>query len=156
LPKDVSASSLNDEVLSVLLSYPRSLGKHPETGEDVVVALGKFGAYPSCGAKKANVGEWRKGAALTLDEAVAILAQPARSRSGPEALKSFGTVDGLQGEVRLMSGRYGPYVTDGKTNATLPKGVAPESVTLEQAVDLIKAKAALGPVKKRRFVRRKG
>lgn len=155
LPKDVPVSSLDDEVLRVLLSYPRTIGPHPETGEDVVVALGKFGAYLSCGAKKANVGEWRKGAALTLDEAVAILAQPARSRSGPEALKSFGTVEGLEGEVRLMSGRYGPYVTDGKTNATLPKGIAPESVTLEQAVDLIQKKAALGPVKKRRFVRRK-
>jgi DNA topoisomerase-1 len=155
IPKDLAPGSITEDDLRILLAYPREVGVHPETGETITVALGKFGPYLSCGAKKANVGDWRKGAGLTLEEALEALAKPARGRSGPEAIKSFGTVEGLEGEVRLMSGRYGPYVTDGKTNATLPKGVAPEDVTLEQAVDLIQKKAAQGPTKRRKFVRRR-
>ncbi|MEX2243376.1 MAG: type I DNA topoisomerase [Fimbriimonadaceae bacterium] len=155
LPKDVSPAEITDEVLGVLLSYPRVIGDHPESGEAITIALGRYGPYLSCGTKKANVGEWRRGASLTLAEAVEELAKPPRARRGPEELRNLGKAEGIEGDVRVLSGRYGPYVSDGTTNATLPKGIAPEAVTIEQAADLIKAKAALGPTKKRRFVRRK-
>jgi DNA topoisomerase-1 len=155
LPKELAPGSISEADLAVLLSYPRVIGIHPETGEEITVALGKFGPYLSCGSKKANVGDWRRGPALTIEDAVTELAKPSRGRSGPSEIKSFGPVEGLEGDVRLMSGRYGPYVTDGKTNATLPKGTVPEDLSLEKAVELIKAKAAQGPTKRRRFVRRK-
>ena len=155
LPKDLVPSAISEGDLRILLSYPREIGAHPESGDLITLALGKFGPYLSCGTKKANTGDWRESAVLTLEGAVEALAKPVRGRSGPEEIKNFGRAEGLEGDVRLMSGRYGPYVTDGKTNATLPKGTAPESVSLEQAVDLIQKKAAQGPVKKRKFVRRK-
>jgi DNA topoisomerase-1 len=155
LPKDVAPAQITDGVLAILLSYPRSIGDHPETGDAITIALGRYGPYLSCGAKKANVGDWRRGANLTLEEAVEELAKPPRARRGPEELRNLGKAEGIEGDVRVLSGRYGPYVSDGTTNATLPKGLAPEAVTIEQAADLIKARAALGPSKKRRFVRRK-
>lgn len=155
LPKELQPSNIDVESLGYLLSYPRIIGSHPETKEEIVIALGKFGPYLSCGEKKANVGDWRSGATLTVDEAVETLLKPNRARSGPEELKNLGKAEGMEGDVRVMSGRYGPYVTDGKTNATLPKAHSPETITLEQAATMIKEKAALGPVKKKRFIRRK-
>ena len=155
LPKDIAPSALDDSTLAVILSYPREIGNHPNGGEMISVALGKYGPYLICGAKKANVGDWRKGASLTLEEAVAALEKPSGKRAGPEELRSFGKVEGFDGDVRVMSGRYGPYVTDGKTNATLPKGILPADVTLEQAADLIKKREALGPVKRKRFTKRR-
>ena len=88
-----------------------------------------------------------------MEGALEAFAKPSRMRNTPTPLKTLGA--SAEGEVRVMSGRYGPYVSDGKTNATLPKGTDPEGVSLEQAVELLKAKAAQGPTKKRRFVRRK-
>ena len=155
LPPGVAVAQVNDEILSVLLAYPRTVGVHPESGEPIIVALGRYGAYLTCGEKKANVGDWRLGATLTVEQALEELAKPPRARRGPEVIKSFGKAEGTDSEIKLLSGQYGPYVSDGTTNATLPKGTAQESLTLEQAIELIKAKAALGPTKKRRFVRRK-
>lgn len=155
LPKDVSPTNVPQEIVAMLLSYPRTVGTHPETDEEIVVALGKFGAYLTCGEKKANVGDWKLGATIGVPEAVEALTRPARARSGPEEIKNLGRADGLEGEVRVMNGRYGPYVTDGTTNATLPKGITPENVEIGQAVTLIKERVAKGPVKKKRFVRRK-
>jgi DNA topoisomerase-1 len=101
------------------------------------------------------VGDWRTAATMTLQEALDALANPQNNRggrgarsAGPEPLRTLGTAEGLAGEVRVMSGRYGPYVTDGQTNATLPKTITPEAVTLEQAAELLIAKAAAGPSKR--------
>ncbi|MCH7945220.1 MAG: type I DNA topoisomerase, partial [Armatimonadetes bacterium] len=121
LPKGLRPSEIEDADLAILLSYPREVGAHPKSGDTITVALGKFGPYISCGAKKANVGDWRKGPALTVEEAVALLEAPKKGRSGPEVLKALGVLEGLEGEVRVMSGRFGPYVNSGKVNAALPK-----------------------------------
>lgn len=155
LPPGLSANELNDEIVTRLLKFPRNLGKHPENGEDVVVAIGRYGAYLSAGEKKANVGDWRTGESMTLDQALEALATGGRgaARKAPEALKELGSTEGFEGGVKVMSGRFGPYVTDGKLNATLPKSMDPSTVTLDQAVELLKAKAAAGPSK--RPVRRK-
>lgn len=157
LPPNFDPSSADAEHLALLLSYPRTIGKHPENGEDIVLALGRYGPYLTAGDKRANTGDWLESAKMDLDGAIKALEEGGtRGRSSkPEALKEFGKLDGVEGEVRLMSGRYGPYVTDGTTNATLPRGTDPDSLTPEQAVELIKAKAAAGPSKKRRVVRRK-
>ncbi|HXH60308.1 MAG TPA: type I DNA topoisomerase [Fimbriimonadaceae bacterium] len=155
LPKDVSPTAIDGQTLATLMSYPREVGTHPESGEAITLALGKFGPYLSCGTKKANIGDWRKGPSVTLEDAVAALASGGNRRTGPEEIKNFGKVEGFEKEIRLLSGRYGPYVTDGKTNATLPKGLDPHTVTIEKAVELIKERAAKGPAKKRRFTRKK-
>lgn len=154
IPPGLIASQVDAEALEILLSYPRTIGNHPESGEPIVIALGRYGAYLTCGEKKANVGDWRVGHKLTIEGAVEALAAPPRARRGPEAIKSFGKVEGLEGEVKLMSGRYGPYVTDGTTNATLPKGTDPDALTVELAVELIKKKMEAGPSPKRKAFRK--
>ncbi|MBS1724231.1 MAG: type I DNA topoisomerase [Armatimonadetes bacterium] len=157
IPPGVNPSELTSDLIQDLLEYPKSLGNHPETGAEVVLALGRYGAYLSAGDKRANVGDWREALKLGLTEAVAALEQERPGWGGrsskPAPLKEFGKLDGADGEVKVMSGRYGPYVTDGKINATLPKGTDPNAVTPERAVELLKAKAAAGPSK--RPVRRK-
>jgi DNA topoisomerase-1 len=96
---------------------------------------------------------------LTLDEAVRLLKEPkAVSRRGPQRSKTviqeFGALPGAQGPVQVLSGRYGPYVTDGKVNATIPKDENPAELSAQRALELLQAKAAAPPAKKfRRTVR---
>ncbi|MDI9636564.1 type I DNA topoisomerase [Geitlerinema splendidum] len=157
LPPGVSASNISEEDISLLLQFPKLIGQHPETNADIILQSGRFGPYLTAGEQKANAGDWKEALQLTVEGAVQLLAEGRAGRAKPAALKELGEADGLQGPVKVMSGRYGPYVTDGKTNATIPRGYDPESVTLEQATEWIKAKAAAGPSKKRRgkFVRKK-
>lgn len=152
LPPGETAESLDEESLQLLLSYPRVLGKHPETGEDVNLLLGRYGPYLVSGTANANTGDWRASAKMTLEEAVKALAEGGSKRkaSGPSVIRELGEAEGLAGPAKLMDGRYGPYVSDGTTNATLPKGTDLDGVTLEQAAELIKAKAAAGPSKRGR------
>ncbi|MBX3097145.1 MAG: hypothetical protein KF812_09805, partial [Fimbriimonadaceae bacterium] len=159
VPPGTEVKELSEEELGTLLSFPRTIGVHPESNEPIVVAVGRYGAYLSAGEQKANVGEWREAANLSVEAAVAQLAAPKAGRAqrgaAPAPLRTLGTADGLAGEVRVMSGRYGPYVTDGTTNATLPKAMTPEAITLEQATELIKTKQAQGPTKRKNFRRKK-
>ena len=101
---------------------PRSLGVNPETGEEVVAKLGKFGPYVESGKETRSLDDWRKAVSLDLFEAIQILKQPkvgrgARSVRASAAIKDFGQLEGAAGPIKVMSGRYGPYVTDGTTNA---------------------------------------
>jgi DNA topoisomerase-1 len=157
LPPGLRREDLDEATVASLLSFPKHLGPHPETGEAVVLSLGRYGAYLTCGSNKANVGDWKQALELTLDDAVKALSAGPRSkgRAAPAAIAEFGTLEGAHGPVRLLAGRYGPYVTDGKTNATLPKGTDPGSVTADRALELLKAKAAAGPGTKRKAGRKK-
>jgi len=155
LPPGVDPMTLSPEVLDQICRLPKEIGKHPESGAPILLKIGKFGSYLECGAETRSV-DWQQGLNMGVDEAVTVLAQPkgaaARRAAGP--LKEFGQLEGAAGPVRVLSGRYGPYVTDGTTNATLPKAFDPETITPDQAMELIKAKAAAGPAPKRRFARR--
>lgn len=144
IPPGLSAQDIGDEELALLLRFPRTLGEHG--GEHVVVQLGRYGPYVSCGARKASLDNWRTAATVSLEEAVTALDQ--KVKSGPAALKTLGAIEGVEGEIRVMSGRYGPYVTNGKVNATIPKGTDPESVTAAEAAELIQKKIAAGPSKR--------
>ncbi len=156
LPPGAEPGSLTDEDLGGLFSFPKELGKDPESGEPVVLAIGRYGAYLTAGDKRANVGEWREALNLTLDKAMEAIAKGGTGRSSkPQEIKKLGAAPDVEGEIRVMSGRYGPYVTNGTTNATLPKGSDPEAVTLEAAAEMIKAKATAGPSKRKRFTRKK-
>lgn len=159
LPEGLEPSELEESELQGLLSLPRSLG-FLDT-EEVVVSIGKYGAYLKKGQETRNVPNWRDALTIDLAKAADLFAQPKPGRGGRaaaaprEAIREFGPLEGAAGPVRVMPGRYGPYVTDGQTNATLPKSMAPEEVTAEQALAMILAKAAAGPSPKRRFTRRK-
>ena len=149
-PRDLPIEDLNE-----LCRLPRNIGNHPKTGEPIIFRIGKYGPFVQCGKDMRSVEDWKMGLSMSLEGALAVLAQPKFSKRATAApLKEFGLVEGEEGPVRIMSGRYGPYVTDGKTNATLPKGLDSESITEAEAIELLKKKAATGSVRKRRRKRR--
>ncbi len=120
-----------------LLSLPRSVGQD-EHGVDILVSNGRFGPFLKRGTDTRSLAGEEQIFTLTRDEALALLAQPKQGRRGgaPQALRSLGTAAALDGaEVKLMDGRYGPYVTDGTHNASLPKGTDPATVTIEAAIE---------------------
>ncbi len=156
LPKDLAPEAVTAEIAQQLVSLPRTVGRHPATGEEISAGLGRFGPYLKHGDEFRNLGTWQEACDIAIDAAVARLAQPKgggrarRSAAEPTVLKELGTLPGAAGMVRLLAGRYGPYVTDGKVNASLPRGASPEELTAEGAAELLAAKRAAGKPAKRR------
>ena len=133
------------EVALKLLSLPRQLGAHPTSGEPVEAANGRFGPYIRCGEQSRSLPRDIHVLDVQLDQALELLAQPPR-RPGRDAIQALG-VDATTGRaVRVMGGRFGPYVTDGTTNATLPRTADPERLTLAEAVELIRKREEAAPV----------
>ncbi|MFA7601762.1 MAG: topoisomerase C-terminal repeat-containing protein, partial [Novosphingobium sp.] len=130
----------------------RTIGEHPETGNPITASIGRYGPYLAHGGKYAKLRATAEVFETGMNAAVARLADAASGgrgqRAAAEPLKTFGPHPTSGGEMKLMAGRYGPYVTDGTTNATLPRDKSPEELTAEEAVRLIDEKAAKGPAKK--------
>ncbi|HUV32317.1 MAG TPA: topoisomerase C-terminal repeat-containing protein, partial [Devosiaceae bacterium] len=129
-----------------LVSLPREIGAHPESGKPITAGIGRYGPFIQHDGKYANLPDVEEVFTVGLNRAVDLLAAKANGggrRGAPSVIKALGDhPDG--GAVTVRDGRYGPYVNHGKINATLPKSTTPESVTMEQALDLIGAKAAAG------------
>ncbi len=138
-----------DRALS-LLSLPREIGVHPETGKPIVAGFGRFGPYVQHDGKYASLSSADEVFEVGINRAVTLIAEKAagRARRGASVIKELGEHPELGGKIEVLSGRYGPYVKHGKVNATIPKGLNPEEVTLAEAVPLIAARAAKGPAKK--------
>jgi len=141
-----------------LLSLPRTLGEHPETHAPVLALNGKFGPYVKCGEETRSLPNDLSPLDVTLQQALDLLAQPKARRGGGggsrrEPFKTFDPSPVTSQPVRLLQGRYGPYVSDGVTNASLPRGASPGEVTFEYALNLLAERAAAGPSK--RAARRK-
>jgi len=140
------------EVAVKLLSLPREVGMHPETGKPIVANIGRFGPYLLHDGKYGRLSSTAELFEVGMNSAVAKLADAAnkggRGASSREPLKVLGKHPRTEAEIKLMAGRYGPYVTDGTTNATLPKTIEQDALTLEEAAQLIDARAAAAPAKK--------
>jgi DNA topoisomerase-1 len=152
LPKGWTPDGLTLERALALLSLPREVGRHPEDGLPVEAGIGRFGPYVKHGSVYANLPEVEEVFTIGMNRAVEVLAQKASRGQGRAAptgpLKVLGAhPDG--GEVQVMPGKYGPYVKWDRVNATLPKGVEPEAVTLEEALVLIAEKAGKSGGKKK-------
>ncbi len=153
VPPGVDPKTLSQEELNLLCAMPISVGVHPETGKPIVFKMGKFGPYIESGEDRRTVEEWKSAETLSVEKALEILAQPrfGGKRAAVAALKEFGELPGAAGPVKVLSGRYGPYITDGETNATLPKGTNPEDLSAEQATSLLTAKREAGPSTRPKF-----
>ncbi len=162
LLKGMEAETVGLATALRLLSLPRALGKHPDGQQDVVAANGRYGPYVKAGDEIRSIPAELSPLDIALDQAVELLRQEKRSRrpaTRSEPLKILGKHPVTEKELRVLSGRYGPYVTDGEIHASLPQGLSPADVTQEQAVDLLQARAAriadrAGPKPKRRARRR--
>ncbi len=152
IPKDVPVADVDLAWAEKLLSLPRTIGDHPETGEPILASIGRYGPYLQHQGKYARLSGTAEVFETGMNAAVAKLADAAngggKARGGSrEPLAVLGAHPETAKELKVMEGRFGPYVTDGTTHATLPKGAEPTSVTLDEAIALIDAKAAKGPVK---------
>jgi DNA topoisomerase I len=150
LPKTWPSESLTLERAVELLSLPRQIGPHPEDGVMIESAIGRFGPYVKHGSVYANIPDVEEVFTIGMNRAVEVLAlKLAGRRGGPaaEPLRELGEhPDG--GPIQVMPGKYGPYVKWAKVNATLPKEIEPEAVTLEEALALIAEKAGKSGKKK--------
>ena len=160
IPKDVPLEDVTTGVAERLLSLPREIGPHPESGKPITASIGRYGPYLAHDGKYAKLGSTAEVFETGMNAAVAKLADAAsgggRQRSASrEPIAVLGQHPNGK-DVKVMAGRYGPYVSDGTTHATLPKGADPKAVALDEAVRLIDEKAAKGPAKKggRRGARR--
>jgi DNA topoisomerase-1 len=158
IPKDIPELDL--EWALKLLSLPRTIGAHPETGEPITASIGRYGPYLAHAGKYARLTSTAEVFETGMNAAVVKLAEAAAGGGRPqrgsrEPLKVLGKHPRTEAEIKLMEGRYGPYVTDGETNATLPKTIAPDALTLEEAAQLIDARAAAGPSKGKKGAKKK-
>ncbi len=153
LPKDVPQSDLTTDLAEQLLALPREIGPHPETGHMITASIGRYGPYLAHDGKYAKLRTTAEVLETGMNAAVAKLADAANrkpgQRGGREPIATLGKHPGTEGEIKVMEGRYGPYVTDGATNATLPRGSEPTTLTLEEAIKLIDERSAKGPAKKK-------
>jgi DNA topoisomerase-1 len=144
LPKGWTPEEMNLDKAVMLIDLPRDLGTHPETGETIQAGIGRYGPYLLHQKKYTKLDAVDDVFEIGLNRAVSLIAERkesgGRGRSTPAALKTLGEhPEG--GEVTVREGRYGPYVNHGKVNATLPKDRDPQTVTLEEALQLIAEKA---------------
>ena len=134
LPKGKTLDGVDPEYARRLISLPRSLGNDPETGEEIEAGLGRYGAYVRRGKTFASLPSEERVFDVELEEARRLIRE---KQAGGKVLKDLGTHPESGDALRVIAGRYGPYVTDGTVNASLPKSWEPEEVTLDEAVDLL-------------------
>ncbi|MDA5193117.1 type I DNA topoisomerase [Govanella unica] len=147
IPRDVPLENVDFDKAIALLSLPREVGLHPESGKPITTAIGRYGPYVSHDGKFVSLQSTEDVFTIGLNRAVTVIAEgnKGRGRSAPEPLRQFGDSPVTSKPVKLMSGRFGPYVTDGTTNATLPASVNLDALTLDEALAIIAARAAKGP-----------
>jgi len=151
LPKGISPADVDLDKALKLLALPREIGPHPEDGEMIIAANGRFGPYLRHGKVSRSLGKDDDVLTIGLNRAVSLLAEPRAPRRGaPTPLKVLGNHPDDGAPVNLFSGRYGPYVSHDGINATLPRDISPDAVTLEQAIELIAARPQSGKNKRRK------
>ncbi|MDD5623407.1 MAG: type I DNA topoisomerase [Candidatus Peribacteraceae bacterium] len=147
IPKTLSKEDITLEQALKLLAFPRDLGE--KDGMPVEVYLGRFGPYIKWSETTASLPKDADPSAIELNDALKLMTEAKENRQrAAEPLSTLGKDPNTGGTILVKTGRYGPYVTDGKTNASLPKKFTPESITLEDAAELLAKKRAAGPGKK--------
>ncbi|AHM02535.1 DNA topoisomerase I [Roseibacterium elongatum DSM 19469] len=157
LPKMWAPEVMDIEKALRLLHLPRIVGQHPDDGEPIEANFGRYGPYVKHGRIYANLPDEEEVFTVGMNRAVELIAEKAAKRGGRGAtaapLKELGDHPTEGGPVNVMNGRYGPYVKWEKVNATLPKDLDPQDITMERAVELIAEKQAKGGKKKKTTTR---
>jgi DNA topoisomerase-1 len=143
IPRGTAMESVNLDMALSLLTLPRTLGEHPENGKPVLAGIGRFGPYVQNEKTYKSLQKTDDVLTVGLARALELLSQ-ARVKTGPAPIRELGKHPEDQEPVNVYEGRYGQYVKHGDINATIPKDKTAESITLEEALDLIKERAAAG------------
>ena len=162
LPKGMQLGEVNVQVALDLLKLPRLVGNHPETGQPIEVHTGRYGPYVQLGRTGATKGKPKRASleesddvlTIDLDRALALLSRPI-SRRGADPLRTLGNHPETGDPVNVYKGRYGPYVKHGTVNATIPKDLSEESITLEVALTLLADRKSSAGKRKRGRRRKK-
>jgi DNA topoisomerase-1 len=149
LPKGIDPNTIDLNTAIKLLSLPREVGKHPETGEMIMATIGRYGPYLQMGALSRSLPDTDDLLTIGLNRAVVLFAEPSKAHKRPSAsAKSLGEHPKDGKPITLNSGRFGPYVKWGRTMATVTKAYDPGALTLEQAIELIETKLSKTAVPK--------
>jgi DNA topoisomerase-1 len=151
-PKEVLPENADLPAALKLLELPKELGNHPETGKKVIVNIGRFGPYIGHDGKFKSIPKTESIFTISLERSVELLAE---ARTSNTVLRELGEHPEDKKPVDVCNGRYGPYVRHGKVNATLPKDVTPDEVTMDEALSLLAARIAKGPVSKKKTTTKK-
>jgi DNA topoisomerase-1 len=153
--KDMDPTSVTLDDALLLLSLPRVVGTDDD-GEEILALNGRYGPYIKKGKETRSLDTERQILSVTLDEAKALLAEPKKGRRGAATvLKELGEDPETGAAMTIKDGRYGPYVTDGTTNASIPRGDSPEEVTPERGSQLLAERRAKGPAKRKKTSKKK-
>jgi len=158
IPKGWEIADIDFDKAMMLLSLPREVGPHPEDGEMIEAAIGRYGPYVKHGKTYANLPSADEVFEIGLNRAVTLIAEKKANPRGrgqaAKPLRELGAHPETEDPVNVFDGRYGPYVKHQKINATIPKGMDPQKITLEEAVTLIAEREAKGG-KKRKATKKK-
>lgn len=152
IPKGTDPDAMDLQRALLLLSLPREVGVHPESGKPIMAGYGRFGPYVQCDGKYASLSTPEEVFEVGANRAIALLAEKATkgAQRGASVIKELGEHPEGGGKIQVLNGRYGPYVRHEKINATIPRDRAPEDLTMDEAVALIAARATTGPAKKKK------
>ncbi len=140
LPKGTSPDDVDLETALGLLSLPREVGRHPESGETILAGIGRFGPYLKLGDSYVSLSADDDVLTVGLNRAVTVIADGKKRRGGGSPLREVGPHPKDKKPITVMSGRYGPYLKHDGINAPLPKGVAAETISLEDAIAQLEAR----------------
>ncbi|NCN40734.1 DNA topoisomerase I, partial [bacterium] len=149
LPAGVEPEAVTMPMALNLLSLPKTLGEHPESGKEVKKGLGRFGPYVVHDGDFRSIPKTDDIFEVELPRALELLAQPKKGRGRAAPLKEFGDHPETGDPIQLLTGKYGPYIKCGKTNVSIPEDQEPKDVTLEQALELLKDRLKTGGKKKK-------
>ena len=135
IPKGTANEDITEKMASDLLSLPKTLGNHPDTGEDILATFGPYGPYVKCGKINASMKSTDSPLTISLEDAIKLI-KDRKLKFEPTIL---GSDPKTKKDIAIKRGRFGPYVTDGKKNVSL-KGYTIEDVTLEEAIKLLAEK----------------
>jgi DNA topoisomerase-1 len=155
LQSGMSESDVTLEQALTLLSLPRVVGLHPDDNEPIATNFGRFGPYVKHGDEFRSLESDEDVFAISFDAALALLRAPKQSRRRQTQKRVLRELTKGETTLRLLDGRFGPYVTDGRINASIPRGAKPEAVTFEQAVELLEARRNAVPMARRGVSRRR-
>jgi len=157
LPRGWTPESLTLEKANSLLSLPREVGQHPSENEMILAGIGRYGPYLQMGKMYANLPSVEDVFEIQMNRAVAVIDEKKAGggkgrfgRAAPAPIKELGESPVTGKPVRVLNGRYGPYISDGETNANAPKDKKPEDVTVDEALSLLAARAEAGGGKKKK------
>merc|ERR1711964_98679 len=137
IPKGISINSINLERANFLCSLPKVLGQHPETGIDITLNSGRFGPYLKCENKSARIETSEDIFSIGLNRAITMIAEAKPGRMSSSEIKNLGEHPEDKKPVRVMKGKFGPYIKYKSLNATIPEEKDPNEITMEDALVLI-------------------